>query len=57
MARNRLLELARAEWLQYVDGDDYLLPDKVAKQMEFIAVHPEAEIVFGPVTCGALVHG
>lgn len=50
VARNRLLELARAEWLQYVDGDDYLLPDKVAKQMEFIAVHPEAEIVFGPVT-------
>src|ERR1700734_3340325 len=32
-ARNRLLELARGEWLQYLDADDYLLPDKVALQM------------------------
>src|SRR5438128_899411 len=34
-ARNRLLELAKGEWLQYLDADDYLLPDKIAKQMEF----------------------
>ena len=31
--RNRLLELARGEWLQYLDADDYILPDKVARQM------------------------
>jgi glycosyltransferase involved in cell wall biosynthesis len=31
--RNRLLTLARAPWLQYLDVDDYLLPDKVERQM------------------------
>src|SRR5688572_3055345 len=39
-ARNRLLELASGEWLQYLDADDYLLPDKVERQMEFLAVNP-----------------
>src|SRR5262249_6980596 len=48
--RNRLLELARGEWLQYLDADDYLLPDKVSQQMEFLVAHPETDIVFGPVT-------
>jgi len=49
-ARNRLLELARGEWLQYLDADDYLFPHKIQYQMDFLAKHPEAEIVFGPVT-------
>lgn len=49
-ARNRLLELARGEWLQYLDADDYLLAQKVAQQMEFLAVHPETDVVFGPCT-------
>lgn len=49
-ARNRLLELARGEWLQYLDADDYLLPNKVAGQVEFLADHPETDVVFGPVT-------
>src|SRR5438309_6069595 len=33
-ARNRLLELASGDWLQYLDADDYLLSDKVARQAE-----------------------
>jgi glycosyltransferase involved in cell wall biosynthesis len=49
-ARNRLLELARGEWLQYLDADDYLLPDKVSSQMVFLGDHPEVDVVFGPVT-------
>jgi glycosyltransferase involved in cell wall biosynthesis len=49
-ARNRLLELANGEWLQYLDADDYLLPDKIARQMEFAAAHPDVDVVFGPVT-------
>ncbi len=49
-ARNRLLELARGKWLQYLDADDYLLPDKIERQMEFLATHPDTDIVFGPVT-------
>src|SRR5262245_29150699 len=28
-ARNRLLQHASGSWLQYLDADDYLLPDKV----------------------------
>lgn len=49
-ARNRLLELARGEWLQYLDADDYLLPDKIEKQMDYVSARPEAVIVFGPMT-------
>lgn len=47
-ARNRLLALARGQWLQYLDADDFLLPDKVAGQMEALAAHPEVDILFGP---------
>jgi glycosyltransferase involved in cell wall biosynthesis len=49
-ARNRLLELASGEWIQYLDADDYLLPDKVTQQVDFIVQHPEVDIVIGPTT-------
>jgi glycosyltransferase involved in cell wall biosynthesis len=49
-ARNRLLDLARGEWVQYLDADDYLLPDKVARQMDSIATNPRTDVVFGPIT-------
>ncbi|MDZ4401093.1 glycosyltransferase [Prosthecobacter sp.] len=47
--RNRLLELARGEWLQYLDADDYLLSDKIGPQMEVPAERSEADIIFSPV--------
>jgi GT2 family glycosyltransferase len=34
VTRNRLLELSTGEWLQYLDADDYLLPEKVSAQLE-----------------------
>ena len=50
VARNRLLELASGRWVQYLDADDYLLPGKVAAQMEYVASHPGVDVVIGPVT-------
>ena len=33
-ARNEILRRAKGEWLQYLDADDYLLPEKISKQLE-----------------------
>jgi len=49
-ARNRLLDLARGEWVQFLDADDYLLPEKIAQQMEYVSARPDLDIVFGPIT-------
>jgi glycosyltransferase involved in cell wall biosynthesis len=49
-ARNRLLELARGEWIQYLDADDYLLPTKVATQLQFLAERADVDILVGPTT-------
>jgi len=47
-ARDRLLTLARGEWLQYLDADDILLPEKIARQVEFLERHPDCDIVCSP---------
>ena len=49
MARNRLLELAKGEWLQYLDADDYLLPLKIERQMGFLRDHATCDVVYSPV--------
>lgn len=48
-ARNRLLELAGYEWVQYLDADDYLMPDKIASQVVALKASPEVDVVLGPV--------
>lgn len=48
-ARNRLLELASGEWLQYLDADDYLLPHKISSQMQHVKDHPDLDMVYSPV--------
>lgn len=35
-ARNRLLDLSTGDWIQYLDADDYLLPDKIEKQVNYL---------------------
>lgn len=49
-ARNHLLALARGEWAQYLDADDYLLPDKIATQMRVLMEYPETDVLYGLVT-------
>lgn len=46
--RNRLLELSTGEWLQYLDSDDYLLPEKIERQINFLSQQPEADIICSP---------
>jgi glycosyltransferase involved in cell wall biosynthesis len=46
--RNRLLDLSSGEWLQYLDADDFLLPQKVERQMEFAGHHPDCDIICSP---------
>lgn len=48
IARNRLLELSTGDWLQYLDADDYLLPDKIEKQVRYLNQVPKADILYGP---------
>jgi glycosyltransferase involved in cell wall biosynthesis len=49
-ARNRLTQLARGEWLQYLDADDYLLPGKIASQLAAATRHQEKiDVVYSPV--------
>lgn len=46
--RNRLLKLSIGEWIQYLDADDYLLPDKIKKQISFLNQNLNAEVIYSP---------
>ena len=39
-ARNRALAEATAEWIVNLDQDDIMLPDRIERQLAFIAAHP-----------------
>lgn len=48
IARNRLLELSTGEWLQYLDADDYLLPDKIESQIKYLENFPDVDVFYSP---------
>jgi glycosyltransferase involved in cell wall biosynthesis len=47
-ARNAALRPARGEFVQFLDADDLLAPDKIARQMAALAAEPENTIASGP---------
>jgi glycosyltransferase involved in cell wall biosynthesis len=55
--RNRLLDLACGEWLQYLDADDYLLPGKLARQIEFAREHTDSDVIYSPVAWDRIEQG
>jgi glycosyltransferase involved in cell wall biosynthesis len=57
VTRNRLLELSRGQWLQYLDADDYLRPEKVERQIEFVRQYPDCDVVLSPVIWEKVLNG
>lgn len=47
VARNTGMAAATGEFIQYLDSDDLLYPDKIANQVNYFNQHPDCEAVFG----------
>jgi len=45
-ARNRGFALSSGDYIQYLDADDYLLPEKIERQVRFLE-ETEADVVYG----------
>ncbi len=43
-ARNRGIELARGEWIQFLDADDVLAPEKLERQVAAASEHPDCTV-------------
>lgn len=56
-ARNRLLELARGDWVQYLDADDYLRSPKLERQLQFLNEHPDCDVICSPAAWERLHNG
>jgi glycosyltransferase involved in cell wall biosynthesis len=48
-ARNKGIELARGEYLCFLDSDDRLLPDALQKNVSFLDRHPEVGYCYGQI--------
>ncbi len=44
-ARNRGLAFAKGRWIQFLDADDILLPDKIQHQVSLIDLNPETSVI------------
>ncbi len=47
-ARNAGLRAAKSEWIQLLDADDELMPEKLKHQVELISMYPEADLIIAP---------
>lgn len=50
VTRNHLLGISKGEWVQYLDADDYLNPNKIADQISFTEQYPGADILYSSFT-------
>lgn len=48
-AYNTGFAIGRGEFIQFVDGDDVMAPNKIEKQLEVFQTDPELDIVYGDV--------
>ncbi len=48
-ARNTILRESRAEWIQFLDADDRLEPDKIARQLAETDGGRDADVIYSPV--------
>lgn len=46
---NQQIDLAQGEYFVRMDADDIMLPDRIEKQVEYLAEHPEVDIIGGDV--------
>ena len=44
-SRNRLIDMARGEYLAVMDHDDFSFPDRLEKEAAFLDTHPDVGIV------------
>jgi glycosyltransferase involved in cell wall biosynthesis len=50
-AYNTGLRAAQGSFIQFLDGDDVLAPNKIEKQMQIFAAHLDTDVVYGEVRC------
>jgi len=46
VARNRGIRASRSPYLLFLDSDDWLLPDALRQQSEFLDAHPDVDVVY-----------
>ena len=46
-AKNNGLRNSAGQYIQFLDADDLIEPQKFAKQVEFLEAHPEVDIIYG----------
>jgi polysaccharide pyruvyl transferase WcaK-like protein len=51
-ARNKGVDLARSDWIAFLDADDYWEPRKLERQLELAAIRPDASLI----ACEAIVY-
>lgn len=44
--RNRLTDMARGEWIEYLDADDYLLPGKLEANVALLQEHAGVDAIY-----------